>query len=225
MNLNPLFWFITLGCKLGLSLLCKIDGREMRKIPRKGPLLAYSNHTGIIEAPIIYTQMQPRTVTALAKGEIWDNKFLGFIFNLWKIIPLHREETDLAAMRKAREALEKGFILGIAPEGTRSPDAKLQRAHGGIAMLALQTGVPLQAIAHWGSEKLRENRKKGRRTPVHFRVGRLFYLDPRGDKVRGEVRQQMADEMMYQIAAMLPEEYRGVYSDLSLATEKYIRWV
>ena len=66
------------------------------------------------------------------------------------------------------------------------------------------------------------NLKHLKRTDFHIRVGEPFKLDPGGERVTKEVRQQMVDEMMYRMAAMLPEYYRGAYADLENATEKYL---
>jgi 1-acyl-sn-glycerol-3-phosphate acyltransferase len=205
--------------------MCRIDSKELQKVQQAGPLIAYTNHTGMLEAPLLYTRLQPRKkVTAIAKIETWDNWFLNWVFTIWEIIPIHRGEADMVAMRKALEVLDKGYILGISPEGTRSREGKLLRAHGGIAMLALHSGAPLQAIAHWGGEGFGNNVKQLKRTDFHIRVGPRFRLDARNERVNKEVRQQMADEMMYQLARQLPESYRGEYADLENATEKYIRY-
>ncbi|HEY3310007.1 MAG TPA: lysophospholipid acyltransferase family protein [Anaerolineales bacterium] len=223
--MNLLKWIVTYGCKLGLDVMCRIDSAELKKVPMNGPLIAYMNHTGTVEAPIMYTHLQPRkNVTALSKVENFDNWFLNFVFTLWEIIPIRRGEADMEAMRKALEALERGCILGISPEGTRSLDEKLQRAHGGIVMLALHSGAPLQPVAHWGGKNFGANLKRFKRTDFNIRVGRLFTLDARGVRVTKEIRQQMADEMMYQLAKLLPEENRGEYSDLENATEQYLRF-
>lgn len=224
-RMNITRWLVTTLCKWGLEVLCKIDARELSKVPMQGPLIAYANHTAMVEAPLIFTQLQPRPVTGLAKIETWDNKFLAWVFDLWEIIPVRRGEADIEAMRRSLEALEQGRILGISPEGTRSKTGALIRAHAGLAVLALKSGAPLQPIAHWGGENFGKNVKKFRRTPFTVRVGPIFYLDARGEKVTREVRQQMADEMMYQLAKLLPESYRGEYSDLENATEKYLRFV
>jgi 1-acyl-sn-glycerol-3-phosphate acyltransferase len=219
-------WIVTYGCKLGLDVMCRIDSRALSKVPQSGPLILFTNHTGMLEAPLLYTRLQPRKkVTAIAKVETWDNWFLNWVFTIWGIIPIHRGEADMVAMRKALEVLEKGYILGISPEGTRSLDGKLIRAHGGIAMLALHSAAPLQAAAHWGGEGFGKNVKHFKRTPFNVGVGPLFHLDARGERVNKEVRQQMADEMMYQLARLLPESYRGEYADLENATEKYIRYI
>lgn len=223
--MNITQWLITYLCKWGLEILCKIDACELSKVPMQGPLIAYANHTAMVEAPLIFTQLQPRPMTGLAKIETWDNKFLGWVFDLWEIIPVRRGEADIEAMRRCLEALEQGRILGISPEGTRSKTGALIRAHAGLAMLALKSGAPLQPIAHWGGENFGKNVKKFRRTPFTVRVGPIFYLDAHGERVTREIRQQMADEMMYQLAKLLPEPYRGEYSDLENATEKYLRFV
>ena len=218
-------WIVTYGCKLGLDVMCRVDSKELAKVQQTGPLITYTNHTGMVEAPLFYTHLQPRKkLTAIAKIETWDNWFLNWVFTLWGIIPIHRGEADMVAMRKALEVLEKGYILGISPEGTRSREGKLLRAHGGIAMLALHSGAPLQPMAHWGGENFGKNVKHFKRTDFTVRVGPVFHLDARGERVTKEVRQQMADEMMYQLARLLPETYRGEYADLEHATEKYLRY-
>ncbi|MEI7844286.1 MAG: lysophospholipid acyltransferase family protein [Chloroflexota bacterium] len=219
-------WIVTYGCKLGLEVLCKIDAKDLKKVQSKGPLILFTNHTGMVEAPLMYTQLQPReNVTALAKVETWDNWFLNWVFTLWNIIPIHRGEADMVAMRKALDVLERGSILGISPEGTRSREGKLIRAHGGVAMLALHSAAPIQPVAHWGGEHFGNNVKQFKRTSFTIRVGPVFHLDSNGQRVTKEIRQQMADEMMYQLAKLLPEENRGQYADLENATEKYLRFV
>jgi 1-acyl-sn-glycerol-3-phosphate acyltransferase len=224
--MNIARWIVTYGCKLGLEVMCRIRKENWESIPHEGPLLAYANHTGMVEAPVMYTQLQPRPkTTALAKVETWDNWFLNWVFNLWEIIPIRRGEADMDALRKSLEMLEKGYILGISPEGTRSRNGKLLRAHGGVAMLALKSGAPLIPVAHWGGENFGANVKKFKRTDFNIRVGRQFFLDDHSQRVSKEIRQQMADEMMYQLAKLLPEEYRGEYSDIENATEKYLRFV
>lgn len=223
--MNLFKWIITYGCKLGLDIMCRIDAREMSKVPMHGPLIFYTNHTGTVEAPIMFTHLAPRPdVTGYSKVENFDKPFLKLIFTAWDIIPLRRGEVDMEAMRAGLEALERGGILGIAPEGTRSKDGKLQRAHGGMVMLALRSGAPLQPAAHWGGENFGTNLKQFKRTHFDIRVGPVFYLDPRGEKVTKEIRQQMADEMMYQLARLLPEQNRGAYADLENATHKYLRF-
>ena len=209
--------------KFGTSILCRIDKADLDKIPREGPLIAYANHIGSLEVPLVFAHLQPRPITALAKAEAWDNPLFHWLFNIWKLIPVRRGEADIDAMRQSIKMVKEGYIFGISPEGTRSGDGKLLRAHPGIVPIALRSQAPLQPVAHWGAEDFPENVKRLRRTDFHIRVGEPFYLDTRGERVTSEARQQMVDEMMYRLAKLLPEEYRGYYADLKNATEKYIR--
>ncbi len=223
-RMNLMYWIVTYACKLGLQIICRIDAKEMEKVPQKGPLIVYANHTGSVEAPIIFTQLAPRQAIGIAKAESWDHWLLNWIFTLWKMIPIRRGEADMEATRKALAALKQGHILGVAPEGTRNKTGALLRARPGLVILAQHGNAPLQPIAHWGGENFAKNIKRLKRTDFHIRVGPLFYLDAGGQRVTKEIRQQMADEMMYQLAKLLPAEYRGEYADLDNATEAYLRF-
>jgi 1-acyl-sn-glycerol-3-phosphate acyltransferase len=182
------------------------------------------NHINFLEVLISYTHLQPRKMAGFAKAETWKNPFLGWLADLWGAIPLHRGEADMAALRQAFRALEEGRILAVAPEGTRSHDGRLQRGVPGIVLLALHSGAPLLPMVHWGGERFWQNLARLRRTDFRLALGQQFYLDPGGVKVDHQVRQEMIDEVMYQMAALLPPDYRGVYADLDKATETYLRF-
>jgi 1-acyl-sn-glycerol-3-phosphate acyltransferase len=220
-------WIVTYGCRLGLRTLFRIDAAEMAKIRADGPLIVYSNHRSLVEAPLIYSFLRPREkVTGLSKIENWDNPFLGFVFTLLGIIPLRRGETDMAAMRSSLAALKEGFILCLAPEGTRSKTGRMQKAQEGGAFLALRSGSPLQPLAHWvdppATGGAARRRAPFRRPAFEIRVGRAFRLDAKGRRITREIREEMTAEIMYQLARLLPAELRGEYADLGRATEKWL---
>ena len=213
-----LYWIVTYGCKLGLRIAYKVDAAEMKKIRRSGPLILFTNHRGTVEAPMVYTHLQPRPkVTALSKVENWDKPFLGFVFNLWKIIPIRRGEVDLEAMRTLLDSLKDGWILGIAPEGTRNRTGELIQAQAGIAVLAQKSGAPLQPLAHWVDKPARRFLGFFPRPVFHIRVGEPFRLAPSKGRVSKDDRQEIADQIMYQLARLLPEKMRGVYASPSEA--------
>ena len=211
--------------RLGLEAVYRVEKRELIKVPRKGPLIAVVNHTGKVEAPLFYSELFPRHLSALAKVENWDNAFLAWIFNLWEVVPVRRGEADLEAMKKSLQVLERGYIFGMAPEGTRNRTGVLARAQPGVALLGLRSRAPILPIAHWGGEKLRENLAHLRRTEFHIRVGKPFILNARGERITRELRQKMADEIMYEIAGLLPVDYRGAYADVHAATQDYLQFV
>lgn len=199
-----------------IYITCRLHvGKELDKIPMKGPLIVVSNHTGQIEVPMVFALLQPRKITGWAKVETWDNWFLNWVFNLWGMIPIRRGEADTSALRKAEAALANGMIFGIAPEGTRNKTGRLLRAYPGAVLLAVRTGVPILAMAHWGGEVYLKNLKRLKRTDFHIRVGKPFKLELEGVKMTREVRQQIADEMMLRIAELMPPEYHGEYEKVT----------
>ena len=204
--------------------LCRVHDAELAKVPVHGPLILVLNHVNFLEIPALYIHLQPRRVTAFTKAETWDNPVLGFLFDVGEGIPVRRGEFDIRAIRRALAVLAAGRMLAIAPEGTRSNHGRLQRGHPGVVLLALRSGVPLMPLVFYGGEKYRHNLAHLRRTDFHIVVGQPFHLKPGGEKVIGAVRQQIVDEIMYQLAALLPPAYRGCYSDLDAATEKYLRF-
>jgi 1-acyl-sn-glycerol-3-phosphate acyltransferase len=125
-------------------------------------------------------------------------------------------------MRRALAALKEGGMLIISPEGTRSGNGQLQSGHPGIVPLALKSGATLLPIGYSGSENYKENLKKLKRTDFHLAVGKPFRLSTGGETAAREARQQMVDEVMYQLATILPEAYRGNYANLAKMTEKYL---
>lgn len=220
--MRPLFWFVNTVVKAGTATMCRIDAPDLDKVPKQGPLIVYSNHTGQIEVPLMFSHLQPRPVTGIAKIETWNGWFLRWVFNLWDAIPIRRGEADIEAMRKSLEVLKNDYILAIAPEGTRNKTGQLIKAQPGIITLALRSGAPLLPLVHWGGENFLSNLKQLKRTDFHIRVGEPFKLESDGKRVSREMRQQMVDEMMYRLAALLPEHYRGAYADLENATDKYL---
>ncbi len=217
-------WVVTGTLRRVTRILCRVDDREMARIPPRGPLILVVNHVNFIEVPLMYSHLRPRHITGFAKSETWDNPAMGWLFNVFQAIPLRRDEPDPRAFRTALEVLERGDILGVAPEGTRSNDGRLRHGKPGVVVLALKSGAPLQPVAYYGSERFHRNIRRLQRTDFNITVGFPFYLDPRGEKVTREVRYRMTSEIMYQLAAILPPAYRGHYSNLEAATEDYLRF-
>ena len=215
-------WFITTVLRIYFWLTLRIDAPGgMEKIPAKGPLIIITNHTGQVEVPVFATMLQPRKITGWGKAEAFENLFLNWVFGAWDIIPVHRGEADMTALKSAFRMLEEGRIFGVAPEGTRNKTGILRRGLPGSAILALKSGAPVIPVVHWGGEVYLKNLKRFKRTDFHVRIGEPFYVRADG-KVTGDMRQEIVDEMMYKIAAMMPEEYRGEYSDMSKSSEKFL---
>ncbi len=205
-------------------VLCRVDDSQLQRVPLRGPLILVSNHVNFLDVPVVYTHLQPRPLTGFSKVESWDSPFLGPLFTLWRIIPIRRGEADVEAFRRGLAALAEGQIVAILPEGTRSGHGRLQRGQPGVVTLAVRSGAPILPLACYGLDRFRDNLAHLRRTPFHIAVGQPFTLATEGLKLSGEVRQQITDEIMCQLAALLPEAYRGCYADMGAAPTHYLRF-
>src|SRR5439155_5754132 len=188
-----------------------VHGRE--NIPPHGSLILVSNHLNNGDPPAL-THAMPRRVVWMAKQELFDTPGVGLLFRAFGLIPVRRFEADLGALRKAQAALRRGQVLGMFPEGTRSPNAQLGDAEPGTALIALRTGAPVLPVAIWGTENVKLPRDIFRRTKAHVRFGESYRL-PNPGRITREAIAAGTDEIMHRIAELLPAEYRGEYLDTS----------
>lgn len=215
-------WIVNFIIRLISSLVLKIDKTEFDRIPLEGPLLVVVNHINSLDAPVMIAHLHPRKVTGLVKRETWDNPLHRFLFNVWEGIPIDRDIADFTAFRAAQSALKEGRILAVAPEGTRTEDGKLIQGKPGIAMLAAKAEVPLLPIAYYGHESFSQNLKKLKRTPMKIKVGEPFSLQLDGHNRDKHVMLEVTDEIMVEIAKLLPESYRGFYADRVNDSQQFV---
>jgi 1-acyl-sn-glycerol-3-phosphate acyltransferase len=208
-----------------LRTIMDIDDSEVKKIPMQGPLILATNHINSMDAPVGFTHLHPRELSAFVKIETWDNPILGALFNVWQGIPIHRGEVDFEAFSQAQKFLKEKKILIVAPEGTRSKDGKLNKGYPGIVLLAIRSGVPILPVVFYGNENFGHNIKSLRRTKMVIKVGEQFRIKFDNDRPSRELRDEVTDEIMYQIAKLLPPEYRGVYSDLSQSKNRHLEFL
>ena len=215
-------WLVNSIISLIAHIVLKIDGRDLKKMPMEGPLLAVANHVNFLDAPVIIALLHPRPTTGLVKKESWDNPLHAFLFNVWGVIPIDRDIADFSAFRAAKQALKEGMILAVAPEGTRPRDGHMIRGKPGIAILAKQCDVPIIPMAYYGHEDFYDNIKHFKRTPMHIRVGKPFKINWEGKACDKETLQTVTDAIMLEVAELLPEEYRGEYAEIYVDREDYI---
>jgi 1-acyl-sn-glycerol-3-phosphate acyltransferase len=205
-------------------LICIVDSGALAAVPVKGPLILVTNHVNFLEVPILYTHLQPRPLTGFAKSETWDNRIMGYLFNLWGAIPIRRGTADIGALKRGLAVLQAGGILAVAPEGTRSGDGRLRTGYPGVVYLAMRSQAPLLPLGCHGGEDFWQNLRRLRRTPFNITVGRAFSLQVEPHHNSRQGRQELLDQIMYQLAATLPPAYRGVYADLERGSESQLRF-
>jgi 1-acyl-sn-glycerol-3-phosphate acyltransferase len=205
------------------GLMFRVDAAELAKVPRRGPLIIVSNHVHIPEIPTLYVRLLPRKVHGMAQAEhVLGKSITGRILRLFGTIPVWRGEVDLNALRTGIRKLTEGRIILLDPEGTRSHNGCLQKGRPGVILMALHSGAPLLPVVHYGSENYQENLKHLRRTDLHYVVGKPFRVYAGGQRVTRSIRRQMIDEVMFQMAALLPPKYRGAFAALENAPPKHL---
>jgi len=190
-----------------------VEGRE--NIPQ-GPYLVASNHIGRLDAALIFTILRDRRdVLALVAEKYSKSAFWRFLVKNLNLAFVDRYNADLKAVRLCVNHLKAGGVVVLAPEGTRSPDARLLEGKPGTSYIASRSNVPILPVALIGCEDsvFFPNFKKFRRTKVTVRVGKLFSLPSPKNLSRDEALSMHTTEIMCRIAELLPPERRGVYAD------------
>jgi len=185
-----------------------VVGKE--NIPHKGALIFTCNHFSVGDPPLLIG-IFPRRIVWMAKQELFDLPLLGKLYNMGGFIPVRRFEGDLRAIRRSQDALRRGHVLGMFPEGTRS-GGRLGRAEPGTALIALRSGALVLPVAIWATGHVRLPRDLFRRTKAHARFGEPYRL-PNPSRITREAVAAGTDEIMRRIAELLPPEYRGEYAD------------
>jgi 1-acyl-sn-glycerol-3-phosphate acyltransferase len=199
-----------------VRILSRVEIEGVEHVPDQGPYLLVTNHLHWLDAPVLMSVYPHRAwVFAAAKRE--SHWFFGPLFRSLDAIFVRRGEVDRQALRQALAVLEGGGVLGLAPEGTRSPTGAMQRGRSGAAYMAYRTGVPVVPVVATGQEHLFPSLRRLRRARVRVTFGPLFGPPPppaEGKATVAEVR-AFTDEIMYRLAALMPPEYRGVYGDVT----------
>ncbi len=196
-----------------LRTICNVDSKELKKIPIKGPYIIAVNHINFLEVPMIFTHLLPRKVVGIVKKETWNSGLIKWIATKWEAISVDREGQTTETFRQSKKVLRDGYFLIIAPEGTRSKDGKLRLGKPGVISIALRSKVPIIPVAHFGGKDIIKNLKSFKRTKFTFKVGTPIIFHPEG-KVDQDKRKYFTDQLMYRLAELLPEENRGIYSNL-----------
>ena len=204
-----------------VSLIFKFISRikilNIENLPTTGPIMLTSNHIGFLDGiliPAIPTaSSHPNLIVIVAekyeKKPIynWAVKHLGFMF-------IDRFNPDIRTVREVVKRLKNNGFLIIAPEGTRSPNGALIEGKPGAAYIASKTNASVVPMSLVGCEEktIKERLSRLKKLDITLTVGKPFKIPglPREDRER--FLQKFTDEIMCQIAALLPLSHRGVYS-------------
>lgn len=203
-----------------VNLLFRPWVKGLDNVPATGAAVIVSNHLSFSDS-IFLPLAVPRPVVFLAKSEYFTGrglkgKLTATFFKLSNQLPMDRSggAASATSLSAGEAVLKSGGVLGIYPEGTRSPDGRLYRGKTGVAKLILATGVPVIPVAMIGTDKVQPI---GRRIPNIRRVGIIIgepmdfsrYAGMADDRF---VQRSVTDEIMYALMRLSGQEYVDVYA-------------
>lgn len=198
-----------------VKVLAGVSVYHTAPLPAKGPLLVTFNHLGHLDAAILIAKL-PWDMEAIALSDLYRVPVTGQMLRLYGTIPVHRDVFDRTVVERALAVLQSNGVLILAPEARMSVTGALEKARGGAAYLALKSGAPILPVALTGSENkvFYGAWKRLHRPHVTITTGQVFELPdlPTEGAQRKESIARASDEIMLRIAALLPEQYRGVYA-------------
>ncbi|MDQ2637041.1 MAG: 1-acyl-sn-glycerol-3-phosphate acyltransferase [Actinomycetota bacterium] len=213
-----LFKYIFMGPLLSLLGRPKVEGLE--HVPQSGPAILASNHLAVADSfylPLVVS----RRITFLAKAEYFTGTGIKGWFTRWFYtaagqVPIDRTDADSAqsALTTAGRILGEGKLLGMYPEGTRSPDGRLYKGKTGLARLALETGVPVIPVAMVGTDVVNPpGSKMWRFGRVQVKVGKPMDFR-RFEGLAGNrfIERAVIDEVMYELMRLSGQEYVDLYA-------------
>ncbi|MCV7303332.1 1-acyl-sn-glycerol-3-phosphate acyltransferase [Mycobacterium barrassiae] len=213
-----LFKYILMGPLLAVIGRPRTEGLEY--IPASGPMILASNHLAVMDSFFLPLVVK-RRITFLAKSEYFTGtgikgRFLAWFYTAVGQVPIDRTDADSAqdALNTAARILGQGKLLGMYPEGTRSPDGRLYKGKTGLARLALETGVPVIPVAMIGTNVVNPPGKKGLRFGrVAVKFGKPMDFS-RFEGLAGNrfIERAVIDEVMYELMRLSGQEYVDLYA-------------
>ena len=213
-----IFKYILLGPLLAMLGRPKVEGLE--HVPYSGPAILASNHLAVMDSFYLPLVVR-RRITFLAKSEYFTGTgFKGWLsrwfFTAVGQVPIDRSSADAAqaALDTAKRVLGEGKLLGMYPEGTRSPDGRLYKGKTGLARLALETGVPVIPVAMIGTNKVNPpGTSMLRFGKVTVRFGKPMDFS-RFEGLAGNrfIERAVIDEVIYELMGLSDQEYVDIYA-------------
>lgn len=188
-----------------------IEGVEgLENIPKNGPVIVASNHQSYFDF-LCFTSVCPRKIHYLAAEKFYKSAMWRPIMNLTGQIKVERESHDKKQVYEAvYSALNQGMMIGIFPEGTRSPDGEIQKPFTGVAKFALTARVPVLPVGIAGTYEImsRHDKRPNFKARAKIKIGEPMYFSEFYNNPNEESYRQVTDAVMQKIAGLAGKDYR-----------------
>lgn len=210
---------------IGFGLLWDVTLSGVENIPSEGGTILMMNHIAAIDPIVCIGAVDHRFVIPMSKIENAQHPVMGMFLRAWDVYTVDRDTLDRRALTQSIDLLCAGYLILIAPEGTRHPEG-LAEGKDGLTYIAAKSGAAIVPTALSYAQGWKESLYKGRRHPLRLTFGRAFRLKTDGARVPREVLSHMTRESMYQLALAVDDpNARGMYSDVHNATTRYLEFL
>ncbi|MEI6107358.1 MAG: lysophospholipid acyltransferase family protein [Opitutae bacterium] len=181
----------------------------LENFPREGSFFIAANHASHLDPPLVGSQIK-KQMRFFARKSLWNNRLIGWWLSQVETIAVERDSGDVGAIKRVLQALKDDRAIVLFPEGTRSPDGKLQKPKAGVGLMACKSGVPVVPCRVYDSF---EAFGRGRLVPnfgipVTIVFGQPLLAAEYDDPTAGKARYEVAAQRIMDRIAALP---RPVY--------------
>lgn len=192
---SPLYVVMRALLAVLLRTVFRLEVRGAENIPRYGGAIIAPNHRSLIDHPAVGVATK-RQIWFMGKSELFANKWAARFLYAMNSFPVNRGKPDRASLQKCLDLLADGELVGIYPEGTRTPQARFEDLEDGFTYIALKSGAPIVPVALSGTEAVfPKGRKLPRPVKIRILIGEPFRLGERhaGVLPRARIREATAE--------------------------------
>lgn len=203
------YWLVGVFCRVAFRVWLRshlvLEGFD--RLPEEGPLIVAANHLSNLD-PLLLGPFYPHTMFAMAKSELFGNRFMAWVLRGCNVFPVDRGHADRSALRMSLRLLKKRRQLLLFVEGTRSVGNGMLQAEPGVGFLVRHSRAPVLPVGLVGTDRvLGRGASRPRVADVTARVGNRFEVP---ESLVDD--QEIADYVSKKIAELLPTAYRGYYA-------------
>ncbi len=198
-----------------MRTICRVEIHGLEKVRDiKGKAIFVSNHLGRLDAGLAFLILKREDIILVVAEKYRDYPIFRFLVKQLDLLWLERFGADLGTLKEVLRRLDRGGVLMIAPEGTRSTTEALLEGKPGATYLAAKSGAVVIPVGIAGSEDriVMGELRKFRRPRIILNIGEAFRVPPLPKVDRDVFLRKQTDEIMVRIARLLPEKNRGFYT-------------
>lgn len=211
--MNLTYFLVWSGTHISYSILFRYRAYNAERVPTSGPVILAANHASMIDPPLVGVGLY-RQVSYLARESLFRFPVFGTILRNVNAVPVDRDGGGAAGLRTILERLLAGEGIVLFPEGTRTPDGRIQKARSGIGLTVIKSEAPVVPVRLFGTyEAWGRHRTLPRFHPVIVKYGRPIDFSALRAEAKTcskarlkEIYPQVADQIMATIARLQPCE-------------------